>query len=373
MKTFGIVLLVVTISTALAIFTLTSVFRGAPRNVQKTGTKSVSNPGQKLRKLMLENPTRWGKEQFHDLQDLIKKKGSLWMYLAFLAELCFIRIPVREVEKAVDLYGLRHRRPAPSSHPGRSMSQQHLRGNTTPDSSYRQGTGEANSKSLARQIMELQLAERECPRKGPIFAVARKVRTTLSITVHILLLCVWIPLLLLEYVALIFCCPFIGHVGETAQRDSQPRASKREQLKHFFTAPLVFLGLDLSQSNSQRRRSEHEHRSPAPSAGSFDDAPGTFPQSYLYPGQLAGDRLPIPGRGPHTGGTRSFRNLVTQPTFQAYRQQYPSGPIPAVVQPQLDPPPTLHLRRRGYSDVEGGTSRRAGGVWADSERGFVGR
>jgi hypothetical protein len=86
---------------------------------------------------------------------------------------------------------------------------------------------------------------------------------------------------------------------------------------------------------------------------------------------VTGDRPPGPGREPHMRGTRSIRNIVARPTFQAaYHQPYPSGPSPAAVQA---PPPSMRLRSRGYSnDVEGGVPRRAAGVWMDSERQFVG-
>jgi hypothetical protein len=113
-KTFTIVLSLVTVSTVLAVFVLT----GALQDMQKAISKNFPYPGQKLRELMLEHPRkRWGKGQVRNSR-APGEQHSLWTYLVFSAELCFISIPVYEVKEAVDLYGLRKRR---------SMSQKHLR------------------------------------------------------------------------------------------------------------------------------------------------------------------------------------------------------------------------------------------------------
>ena len=157
--------------------------------------------------------------------------------------------------KAADLYGLRNRRPVRSGGSDRPVSQQRLRGDITRPSSPRPDT-----KSLARQLIEIQEG-RKRSRKGFIPLTVRQVRITLFTPVRIVLLCVWIPLLLLEYVALLFCYPFMEHSSLPTQPDSPPRTSKREQLKNFFTAPLVFLDPDLSQYRTRRERGEHDHRS----------------------------------------------------------------------------------------------------------------
>lgn len=367
MKTFAVVLPVVTVSTVLAVFVLT----GALQDMQKTISENIPNPGQKLRELMLEHPPkRWGKEQVCDSRAL-GEQCSLWTYIAFLAELCFISIPVHEVKKAANLYRLRNRRPAPSDRHGSSMSQQHLRSNTTLASSHKPDTREANDKSLARQLIEIKLqrAKRKSSRKRHILVTIRQARTTLFTAVRILLLCLWIPLLLLEYVALLFCCPFMGDVTTPTKHYSQLCISKRERLKRFFTAPLVFLDFDLSPFDTQRSRAEHEHRSPVPPTGPSDHALASFPHSYFYSDPVAGDRPPGPGREPHMRSAQRIRHIMARPTFQAaYQQQYPSGASPAAVPAQ----PSAHLRPHGYSDVEGGIPRRAGGVWMGSEREFVG-
>jgi hypothetical protein len=331
MKTFSIVLPAITVSTLLVVFILT----GALQDMQRTISENIPNPGQKLHELMLEHPRkRWRKEQVPTLRVPVKMPGeqpNLWAYLAFLAELCFISIPVREVKEAINLCKLRNQRPAPSNEPGISMSQQHLRSNTTLASSHRPDTGEAKSKTLAREVIDYKEKIRGS-RKRFIPGTAHRARTILFNTGRILLLCVWIPLLLLEYVVLLFSWPFMGHAGVPMQHDPPLRVSKREQLKHFFTAPFEFLDLDLYQSLTRRRRGGHEHRSPLPPAGRFDHALEPFPHSYFYPDPAAGGRPPGSGKEPHMALAQRLRHVIARPTFQAaYQQQYHSGTNPAAV------------------------------------------
>jgi hypothetical protein len=355
MKTFTIVLPVITVSTVLAVFVLTGVLQDMPRTI----SENIPNPGQKLRELMQENPRkRWGKEQFRGSRALGEQR-SLWTYLAFLVELCFISIPVNEVKKTANLCKLRDPHPASSNRPGSSISQQHLRSNTTLASSHNPDTKEANRKTRARQVIEVQLTKRKSSHKGFILVAVRQTRNALFIAIRLLLLCLWIPLLLLDYVVLLFCCPFMGDVSAPPQPNPQRRLSKRDQLKRFFTAPFAFFDIDLSQFHTRRSRAEHEHRSPVPPTEPFDHALAPFPPSYFHLDPLAGDRPPGPGRESHVRPGQRMRNIVARPTFQAaYQQQYPSGVSPAAVPAQ----PSAHLRARGYSDVEGGIPRRTGGV-----------
>jgi hypothetical protein len=307
MKTFSIVLSTVTISTVLAMFILT----GALQELQKTISGSILNPKQKLRKLMLEHPPKlWGKERFCYSRTPVEQL-RLWMYLAFLVELCFMRVPVHEVKEAIDLYGSRY-----FSHTDTAFT-----------SGYRQDTEEACPISLARRVAELYRAERESARKGFIRVTARQAGIVLFTAARILLLCVWVPLILLSYVALIFCCPFMG---PPTQCDSQHRISKCERLKHFFTTPLEFLGLDLSQFQTRGRRGEHEYCSPDPFAGSSDLELVSFSHSDFRPSPVAGDRPPGTGREPHMHGAQRIRDVIARSTFQAeYQQRYPSGQNPA--------------------------------------------
>jgi uncharacterized protein involved in cysteine biosynthesis len=349
MKTFAIVLPVVTVSTVLAVFVLT----GALRDMQKTVSENMPDPKKMLCELMLEHPhRRWRKEQFHDSRAL-RAQHSPWAYLAFLAELCFISIPVYEVKKAANLYRLPKRHPAPSDRPGTSMSQQHLSNNTTLASPNRPNTREANAKTLARQLIEVQKANRKNSRKGHMLTFARRARTALLTAARILLLCLWIPLLLLEYVALLFCCPFMGNVGVLKQPNFQRSISTRERLKHFFTAPLVFLDLDFSQFHTWRNQAEHEHRSPIPPTGPFSHALAPFPGSRVHPDPSR------PGREPHGRSAQRLRHIMARPTFQAaYQQQFSSTPSSAAAVPAHQS--GAHLRPRGYSDVEDGIPRRSG-------------
>jgi len=331
MKTFSIVLPVMTVSTLLAVFILTGALQDIPRTI----SENIPNPKQKLHELMLEHPCkRWRKEQVPASKVPDKMPGeqpNLWTYLAFLAELCFISIPVHEVKEAINLCKLRNQRPAPSKEPSISVSQQHLRSNTTLASSHRPDSGEAKSKTLAREVIDFQRKVKS-PRKRLIFVTARQTRTILFNTCRILLLCIWVPLLLLEYVVLLFCWPFTGNAGEPMQHDLPLRVSKRERLKRFFTAPFEFLDPNLYQSLTRRRCGGHEHRSPLPPAGRFDHTLEPLPHSYFHPDPAAGDRPPGPGRERHMALAQRLRRVMARPTFQAaYQQQYRSGTSPAAV------------------------------------------
>jgi hypothetical protein len=330
MKTFSIVLPVITVSTLLVVFILT----GALQDMQRAISENIPNPGQKLHELMLKHSCkRWRKEQVPASRVPVKtgEQPNIWTCLAFLAEHCFISIPVHEVKEAIDLCKLRNQRPAPSNELGISMSQRHLRSNTTLASSHRPDIREARSKTLAREVIDFQRKTRS-PRKRLIPGTARQARTTLFRAGRILLLCVWVPLLLLEYVVLLFCWPFMGHAGVPTQQDPPLRVSKREQLKHFFIAPFEFFDLDLYQSLTRRRRDGHEHRSPFPPTGRFDHTLEPWPHSYSYPDLAAGDRPPGPGREPHIALAQRLRHVMARPTFQAaYQQQYHSGTSPAAV------------------------------------------
>lgn len=327
MKAFGIVLTIITASTIIAVL----VLAGAPQRARNALSKNILSLEQKLRKVVLDRPgKRWGSEPGERL--------SLCTYLAFSAELCLIRIPVYEVERAVDIYGFRTRRPASSNRPGSSMSRRYLLSNTTTlVSTPTQDMSDANPRSRARQMIEVVQAENQSSRQGLIPVIVWNALTALSIIIRILLLCVWVPLLLLEYVVLLFCCPFMKDTSESTQPDSQPRISKRERLKSIFTAPFVFLDLNFSLSPTHRKDTEHQNS--------------------------------WPGREPPLRGAPRLRRAVRRPEFQAaYHRQSPSGPSLEAAQPQLEPPPSVHLRHDGYSHVQQDVSRHVGGLWTDFER-----
>jgi hypothetical protein len=318
MKTFIIVLPVVTVSTIVAVFILT----GALQDLQQAISKTVPNPMQKLREFMWKHPRKkWGMEQFHHSRTSVEQH-SVWKYPAFLVEFCFIGIPVHEVKEAVDLYGLCKWRRASSNSLSSAMSQKRLRRNTTLTSEYRPDTGEGNAKSRARQVTELKikLAEKKSARRGLILVTLQQAPTILFIAVRTLLLCLWIPLLLLEYVALLFCCPFMGEGLVPTQLDSQHRVNKREQIKRFFIRPLLFLGFDLSQIHNGGNR---KHRSPLPTSGSYDLALAPLPNHYPYPDQKAVSTPPVLGREQRVRGAQRIRRAMAQRNFQAAYQQQP--------------------------------------------------
>jgi len=363
MKTFTIVLPVVTVSTLLAVFILT----GTLQDMQQAISKNMPNPGQKLREFMWDHPRKkWGKEQFHHTR-ASEERRSVWKYLAFFVELCLISIPVHEVKEAVNLYGLCKRRPASGNSPSSTMSQTHLRSTTTLVSEYRPDTGEGNCKSRARQVTELkiQLAEKKSARRGLILVALQQAPAVLFIAIRALLLCLWIPLLLLEYVVLLFCCPLTGGRPEPMQAASQLRISKREQVKRFFIRPFLFLGFDLSQFHIWRNRAAHEHRSPLPPSGPYNLALAPFPRSYLYPDQIAVNPTSVLGGEQRVRGAQRIRRAMAQPNFQAAYQQQPlPGSSPTAVPAQQN----AHLGSHGYSNSRGGNPRSAGGIWMDPEQ-----
>jgi hypothetical protein len=363
MKTFAIVLPAVTVSTILAVFTLT----GALQDMQQAISTNMPNPGQKLREFMWEHPRRkWGKEQFHHTRASVEQR-SVWKYLAYFVELCFISIPVHEVNEAVNLYGLCKRRPASGNSPSSTMSQTHLRSTTTLVSEHRPDTREGHGKSRARQVTELkiQLAEKKTARRGIILVALQQAPAVLFIAVRALLLCLWIPLLLLEYVVLLFCCPLTGGRPEPMPLNSQLRISKREQVKRFFIRPFLFLGFDLSQFHIWRNRAVHEHRSPLPPSGPYNHALAPLPRSYLYPDQITVNPPSVLGGEQRGRGAQRIRRAMAQPNFQAAYQQQPlPGSSPTAVPAQHN----VHLRSHGYSNSRGGNLRHAGGIWMDSEQ-----
>jgi len=357
MKTFTIVLPVVTVSTVLAVFVLT----GAIQDRQKAISSNIPSAGQKLRELMSEHPRkRWGKEQLRDSR-APGEQHSLWTYVAFCMEFCFISIPVHEVKEAIDLYGLRKQRPAPGTRFPSSESQTYLRSNTTLTFEQRLDTRDTSAKSRARQVRERHEAERKRARKGLILGAVRQVPAALFIAVRIVLLCLWIPLLLLEYVALLFICPLTSNAIAPMQLDSQLRIGKSEQLKQLFSTPLLFLGFDLSQFRSTwRSGAEHEHRSPLPPPGIFDHPLEPFPSSHYYSDSVVAGNQPLGReREPHMRGAQRLRHAIVQPNFQAaYQQQYLSTQTPAPIPTH----PRAQLRPNGYPDIEGGIPRRAVGI-----------
>jgi hypothetical protein len=363
MKTFTIVLPVVTVSTILALFLLTGVLR----DMQQAIGRIIPAHGHKLRDFMLKHQRKkYGTEQFQDTR-ASGEQYSVWKYITFSVELCFITIPVHEIREAVNLYGLRKRHPASSNRLSSTISQRHLGSNCTIASESRPDTGEGDAKTRLRQVKELasQLAERKSVRRRPMLGAVQHAPTILFIALRIILLCLWIPLLLLEYMVLLFYCPFARGLTEPLPPDTHLRISKREQVKRFFISPFLFFGFDMSQFHTWRGRAEHEHSSPLPPAGPYDHPLAPLPQSYLYLDHMHVNQPPVLGREQHVRGAQRIRNAVAQPNFQAaYQQQYLSGPSPTAVPAKQ----SVYMRSHGHSNSRVGIPRRAGGIWMDPER-----
>ena len=340
-KTFTIVLPVVTFSTILAVWLLTVWLR----NMQQAISKTIPNPGQRLRSYINSHPRK--QRGNGAARDSGEQPG--WKYLLFLAELCIISIPIREVKAAANLYGLCKRRAASESDTnlGSTTSQTHLRSTTTLVSEGRSDTGEgnatANAKSRVRQVREqLEIQQTQQAEQTSIVAAVRRASTVLLIGIRILLLGLWIPLLLLEYIVLLFCCPFLGGLIDPMQLELdtrlQPSVNRREQLTRCFIAPLLFLGFDPDLSRfsfssygwrwrSPFRRTKHEHRSPRPPppppppTGPYGHALTPLPppsSSYHHPGlHLHQSANGPPGRAPHVRSASRIRQMMAQQNFQA--------------------------------------------------------
>jgi hypothetical protein len=357
MKTFIIVLPVVTVSTILAVCILT----GAVQDLQEAVSKTVPDPGQKLHGFMLEHRRKkWGKEQLHDMRASGEQIG-VWKYAAFFMELCLITFPVHEVKEAINLYGLRKRRASPSNIS--TMSQTNLRSTTTLTFGYGTDAGEANAKTRAQQVIEIKakLEKRKGARGSLILTTLRRAPL---IALRILLLCLWIPLLLLEYIILLIYCPFTNNFPEppTGLESQHVRITKREKLKGFFINPVLFLGFDPSQLYSWRRG--REHPSPLPTSGTYDHALGTLPQTPDHKIRNGPSGL---GREQHGRGAQRIRHVIAQPNFQAaygqQQQQYLSGQNPTVSQGAQN---SATSRADGYNSTSKGPNSRPGGPWMGS-------
>lgn len=371
MKTFIIVLPVVTVSTILAVFILT----GAIQDIQQAVHKNIPNPGHRLREFMLEHSRKkLGEVQLRNTR-ASGEQHSIWEFLTSFVELCFINIPVQEVNEAVNLYGLHKQRPATSNNLGSTMSQRHLQSTTTLISEQGTTPGKLrNTNTLARQVIiaQSQLAEERSARKrGAIFRV-RQIPTVLFTAVRILLLCIWVPLLLIEYLVLLFYSPFADKFATHMRLDSQRRINKREQIKRFFIGPFLFLGFDFSCLHAWRNPAEHEHRSPLPTARPYGHALAPLPLRDLQLDQTAINRTPTPAGEQHGRSAQRIRHVMAQPNFQAaYQQQYHSGPsATTIVVPAQHSTP---FRSHRHSNSKSGVPRRVGDSSMDLERESGGR
>jgi|SRR5579862_722250 len=271
MKTFSIVLPIVTVSTLLAVIILT----GALQEMRRTLSRTIPNPRKRLLNLTDRTPG---------------KQRGVWTCLASLAELCLVRIPVHEVKEAARLYGLcdgRAAAPRSDDDGGGSITLQHLRSNTTLCT---QDTRETGLKTRARQVLELRRAEEEAHSRNGLPATLRR---ALLLTLRFLLCLIWAPLLATEYLILLtFYCPFT--------QQPQPKIiSTRQRIKRFFAAPLTLLNLDLPVTTPALTRPDH--RSPNP------------PTPRPHPS-------PPP---PYMRGAQRFRHIIARPTFQSLPHAYP--------------------------------------------------
>jgi hypothetical protein len=388
MKTFTIVLPVVTVSTILAVLLLTVSLQ----DVQQAIRKTIPNPRQKLYYFYINSHPRkqWGNGASRD-----SGEQPTWKYLLFLTELCLVSIPVHEVKAAANLYGLCKRRAASESdnNLGSTISQTHLRSTPTLVSEGRPDTGEgnatANAKSRVRQVREqLEIQQTQQAEQTSILAAVRRASTVLLIGIRILLLSLWIPLLLLEYIVLLFCCPFLGGLIDPMQLELdtrlQPSVNRREQLTRCFIAPLLFLGFDLDlsrfsfSSHGWRwrrpfRRTKHEHRSPRPPppppppppTGPYGHALTPLPppsSSYHHPGlQLHQTANGPPGRAPHVRSASRIRQMMAQQNFQAASAYH----YPQQEQHLHLSGPSQQHNAHGYlnnSNPQGSIPRHAGGA-----------
>jgi len=350
----AVAILLITLSTILAVLIATGSLQRFRTRTSKRMRKTIRKYLPSLEQLP-EHSRQWEQERFNKNGVQIKKEKeySLFTYLVLLAEFCFIIIPVSEVNKAISLssslrklFGSRKKARSP-------ISQQSQRSDTTVASNHLPGNGETSTKSRANKIIQVQLAKKMDSQKGRVQVIARHMCDALFIAVRIFLFCIWIPLLLVEYVTLLPICHFVIRMSESTESAVSNAVTKREQLRHVFVAPLLFLGLKLSQSCAGDMHHKHIDLQSVSPHGLFATShpAGSSPPS----GNVTGDQSSNFGTEQQMRGAQHWKHIIFQPNFQTYQQQDdPSDLSPVLTLPHLETPtPSSQFRRRGYSDVEG--------------------
>jgi hypothetical protein len=171
--------------------------------------------------------------------------------------------------------------------------------------------------------MEIKAKEAEAIRSRN-FNKNRIVSTVLKglfFAVRALLLAIWIPLILFEYTILIFALPIIrrsesvqpsDRSPSTSQRETSASISQREALVHFFTAPLVWMGLNKLQLQTQEQRHDIENSLTPPQPIDSE----LYERSPSIGGQTMVEHIPRSNLEPPMQSSQHWRHIVSQSAFQ---------------------------------------------------------
>jgi hypothetical protein len=358
MRSFSIVLLVTTISTVLSVFVLT----GALHRMQRDSGKAAINfickhsyfvENKLLNPLPEESRTRRAKK-FSRIGKKIEERadGDLWQYVCVAAEFCFVVIPVVEINSALRFYGLLdHQKNATNKRLYGTTSPTHLCGSKLGAiSKLNLGDSEIRSKCRAQQIREVKLAEVIESRNTPRNSIMSKVLIVLLIAVRVLLLFVWIPLVIFEYtILLLLALPLIRRNAKVKPSGRSRPTSKRETLALFFTAPLLYLGLNICQFQAQ----EQLHDAETPQVTPRSAYTKRCHSSTSLSGQRVTDHTPRSNFEPSMQASQQWRHVVSQSAFQRYQEQQATNWDGTATPALAETPPMggVQVRKRGYSDL----------------------
>jgi hypothetical protein len=357
MRSFSIVLLVTTIATVLGVFVLTGTLHRMKRNSGKAAINFICKhlyfvENKFLNPLPEESRTR-RENKFSHIGKKIEERadGNLWQYICFTAEIFFVVIPVIEINNALRFYGFpSHQKNATTKGLYGITSQTHLCGiKLSTISKLDLGDSEIRSKCRAQQIKEAKLAEFIESHNTPKNSIISKVRTVLLITVRVLLLSIWIPLVLFEYTILLLALPLIRRNKKVKSSGRSQPISKRERLVLFFTTPLVYLGLNICQLQAQKQLHDTENPQVTPPSAYIERCNSSTSLS----GRTVTDQTLRPNFEPSMQASQQWRHVVSQSAFQRYQEQHATNWSGTATPSSVDTLPIggVQVRKRGYSDL----------------------
>jgi hypothetical protein len=360
MRLFALALILITVSTILGMVILTGTLQTTKSRIGRKAENLICKHScfveSKLQNLLPEQPTAVDMEEpkatkLDDLRIRILKtfdgivrrirvgedvKG--WEYVGFVATICFVAIPVHEVNSARRFYGLlANRNNNVKRGLGITPSEGILCANTPATTSQRDvdDTGR-DLRCRATQVMEIKAKEAEAIRSRNLNKNRTAVLKAVFYAVRALLLIIWIPLILFEYTVLIFALPITRRresvqpsdkspsIGQQetsdsiSQRETPDSISQREALAHFFAAPLVWLGLNTSQRQTQEHHHDIENSLTPPHPIDSE----LYKRSPSFGGRTMVEDIPRSNIEPPIPSAQHWRHIVSQSAFQLRQQQH---------------------------------------------------
>lgn len=357
MTSFSVILVLTTISTVSGVFVLTGAFQRMQNNIgtstRNFACKHSSIANNKIWNNMLEESRTRRAERYDQILGNIRTgaSGSLWKYACFITEICFVAIPVVEINSALRLYGFLDRLESAATSPQDTPPQSHAFAKTPATDGEADVRNVTDLQSRARQVIEARLARVDASRSSNSNSWMFNVVEALLIGVRVLMLPIWIPLVLMEYAVLFCMLPLVGHEKPVEARPmsrSQPprKPTLREKVTQLFTAPLVFMGFNIMSIKVQ----EQQHYDP--------ENPLTPPQTalsmelYELSPSISGHTM-VENTPPANfkQGSQRWRNLLTQPSFQRYQEEQPGRSGTATPSTEGLSSVGTQRRKRGHSDL----------------------